>query len=137
MAHPLARGLRSLVAFALAFGLAGHAALAQTIETRAKQAILLDFDTGTVLFEKNADELMPPASMSKMMTVYLLFEKLKKGELKLTDQLPVSETAWRMQGSKMFVAINSKVAVEDLIRGIVIQSGNDACIVVAEAIGGS
>jgi D-alanyl-D-alanine carboxypeptidase (penicillin-binding protein 5/6) len=80
---------------------------------------------------------MPPSSMSKMMTAHMLFEKLSKGEVKLTDEFPVSEKAWRIQGSKMFVPLGGRVKVEDLIRGIVIQSGNDACIVVAEALAGS
>ena len=100
-------------------------ALAQTIETQARQAYIVDMKTGTVLLEKNADELMPPSSMSKMMTAHMLFEKLQKGEVKLTDEFPVSERAWRMQGSKMFVPLNGRVKVEDLIRGIVIQSGNE------------
>ncbi len=110
----------------------GHA-----IETTAKAAIVVDATTGTVLFDKNADEPMPPSSMSKLMTAYVVFQHLKDGRLKLTDELPVSEKAWAMQGSKMFVAIDSKVKVEDLLRGMIIQSGNDACIVLAEAIGGS
>ncbi len=75
--------------------------------------------------------------MTKLMTLYLTYDQLKQGKLKLTDELPVSEKAWRMQGSKMFVAIGSSVPVEDLIRGVVVQSGNDAAIVLAEAIGGS
>jgi D-alanyl-D-alanine carboxypeptidase (penicillin-binding protein 5/6) len=107
------------------------------IETEAKQAILVDFDTGAVLMEKNADELMHPSSMSKMMTVYDLFSRLKSGSIKLDDELPVSEKAWRMGGSKMFVPLGAKVKVDDLIRGIVIQSGNDACIVVAEGLDGT
>ncbi|MBM3533597.1 MAG: D-alanyl-D-alanine carboxypeptidase [Alphaproteobacteria bacterium] len=125
--------------FALAAALiAGTApAFAQTIETQAKQAYIVDMKTGAVLLEKNANELMPPSSMSKIMTVHMLFEKLQKGEVKLTDEFPVSERAWRIQGSKMFVPLGSRVKVEDLIRGIVVQSGNDACIVVAEALAGS
>jgi D-alanyl-D-alanine carboxypeptidase (penicillin-binding protein 5/6) len=110
---------------------------ARAIETDAKQAIMVDWDTNAVLFEKSADEPMHPSSMSKLMTVYLLFEKLKSGAIKLDDELPVSEKAWRMGGSKMFVPIGSKVKVEDLIRGIIVQSGNDACIVVAEGLAGS
>ena len=128
--------LRSLL-FAAAFVAGAAPAFAQTIETQARQAFIVDMKTGTVLFEKNADEVMPPSSMSKMMTVHMLFEKLQKGEVKLTDEFPVSEKAWRIQGSKMFVPLGSRVKVEDLIRGIVIQSGNDACIVVAEALAGS
>jgi D-alanyl-D-alanine carboxypeptidase (penicillin-binding protein 5/6) len=110
---------------------------AAAIETEARQAILVDFDTGTVLFEKNADELMHPSSMSKMMTIYDLFSRLKSGSIKLDDELPVSEKAWRMGGSKMFVPWGGKVKVEDLIQGIVVQSGNDACIVVAEGLDGT
>lgn len=110
---------------------------AQTIETAAKQAYIVDAKTGAVLLDKNADELMPPSSMSKLMTAQMLFAKLAKGEVALTDEFPVSERAWRIQGSKMFVPLGGRVKVDDLIRGIVIQSGNDACIVVAEALAGS
>ncbi len=106
-------------------------------ETPAKQAILTDMTTNTVLFSKNADELMTPSSMSKIMTIYKLFERLKDGGLSLTDTFSVSEKAWRKRGSKMFVGLNSRVKVEDLIRGIIVQSGNDATIVVAEGISGS
>ncbi len=96
------------------------------IETAAKQAILIDMTTGAVLFNKNADERMPPSSMSKIMTVYKVFERLRDGRLSLNDTFAVSEKAWRKQGSKMFVAVNSRVKVEDLIRGIIVQSSNDA-----------
>ena len=128
--------LRRLL-LAAAFAAAALPASAQTIETQARQAYIVDMKTGTVLFEKNADEVMPPSSMSKMMTVHMLFEKLQKGDVKLTDEFAVSERAWRIQGSKMFVPLGSRVKVEDLIRGIVIQSGNDACIVVAEGLAGT
>lgn len=128
--------LRSLL-LAAAFVAGSLPAFAQTIETQARQAYIVDLKTGTVLLDKNSDELMPPSSMSKMMTVHMLFEKIQKGEVKLTDEFPVSEKAWRIQGSKMFVPLGGRVKVEDLIRGIVIQSGNDACIVVAEALAGS
>lgn len=128
--------IRRLV-LAAAFAAAALPAVAQPIETQAKQAFIVDIKTGAVLLEKNADEVMPPSSMSKMMTAHMLFEKLQKGEIQLTDEFPVSERAWRMQGSKMFVPLNGRVKVEDLIRGIVIQSGNDACIVVAEGLAGS
>ncbi|MBT4588211.1 MAG: D-alanyl-D-alanine carboxypeptidase [Rhodospirillaceae bacterium] len=114
-----------------------HASSSFALETLGKQVILLDITTGTVLFEKNADELMTPSSMSKIMTVYKLFERLKKGGLSLTDTFSVSEKAWRKKGSKMFVRVNSRVKVEDLIRGIIVQSGNDATIVVAEGLSGS
>ena len=129
----------SLVAFRPPAGLAAlllvalmAAAPVRAMETKARQAILLDYDTGTVLFEKNADERMHPSSMSKLMTVYMVFERLKDGSLSLDDEFLVSEKAWRKGGSKMFVEVGKKVRVEDLLRGILIQSGNDACIVVAE-----
>ncbi len=108
-----------------------------TIATEAKQAFMIDMQTGAVLLDKAGDELMPPSSMSKLMTAYMVFEKLSKGELKLDDELPVSEKAWRIQGSKMFVTLGSRVKVEDLLRGMIVQSGNDACIVLAEGLAGS
>ena len=110
---------------------------ASAIETTAKHALLIDSQTGTVLLERNADKPIPPASISKLMTVYMLFERLKDGRLSLDDKFLVSRKAWRKGGSKMFVKVNTRAKVEDLLRGIIIQSGNDACIVVAEAISGS
>ena len=107
------------------------------IDTMARHVFLLEADTNTVLFEKAADEHMPTASMSKIMTAYVVFDYLKQGRAKLDDQLPVSEHAWRTQGSKMFVPIGSKISIEDLIRGMVIESGNDACIVLAEGLAGA
>ncbi len=115
---------------------------AAAIETLAREAILVDMTTGAVLFEKNPDTPMPPASMSKIMTAYLLFTKLRDGKVKLDDTLPVSEHAWRTggcvsDGSTMCLKLGERVKVEDLIRGIIVQSGNDACIVVAEGVSGS
>jgi D-alanyl-D-alanine carboxypeptidase (penicillin-binding protein 5/6) len=107
------------------------------VDTLARQAILMDFDTGAVLLEKNVDERMHPASMSKLMTMYVVFEMLKTGRLRMDQMLPVSERAWRMGGSKMFVQIGNQVSVENLARGVIVQSGNDACIVLAEGISGS
>jgi D-alanyl-D-alanine carboxypeptidase (penicillin-binding protein 5/6) len=107
------------------------------IDVIARQAILTDFDTGAVLLEKNPDERMPPSSMSKLMTMYVVFDRLRQGRLRMDQLLPVSERAWRMGGSKMFVQIGSQVSVENLARGVIVQSGNDACIVLAEAISGS
>jgi D-alanyl-D-alanine carboxypeptidase (penicillin-binding protein 5/6) len=107
------------------------------VDTQARQALLIDFDTGAVLLEKNAEERMPPSSMSKLMTMYVVFDLLKQGRLRMDQQLPVSERAWRMGGSKMFVQIGSQISVEDLARGVIVQSGNDACIVLAEGISGS
>jgi D-alanyl-D-alanine carboxypeptidase (penicillin-binding protein 5/6) len=106
-------------------------------DTQAREAVLLDMTSGTVLFEKDADVPMPPASMSKIMTAYMVFSRLREGRLSLDDMLPVSEKAWRMGGSKMFVEVNSQVRVEDLLRGVIIQSGNDACVVLAEGLSGS
>jgi len=124
--------LISFVALLSTLSLPAHA-----IETAAKQAFLIDMDTHTVLLEKNSDELMHPSSMSKLMTTYILFARMKEGRIKPTDKFPVSEKAWRTQGSKTFVHVGDEIAVEDLIHGIIIQSGNDACIVVAEGISGS
>lgn len=105
--------------------------------SKAPQSIAIDYTTGAILFDQNSKEQMAPSSMTKLMTLYILFDKLKKGELSLEDKLEVSEKAWKKGGSKMFVKVGSNVLVEDLLRGIVVQSGNDACIVVAEGISGS
>ena len=107
------------------------------LETKAKQALLFDQETKTIIFEKNADDLMSPSSMSKIMTIYLLFKKIKEGDVNLDDEFQVSKKAWKKGGSRMFLNLNSLVTVEDLIRGIIVQSGNDACIVLAEGISGS
>ena len=110
---------------------------AAAFETTGKQIILYDMSTDTVLLEKNADMPMAPSSMSKIMTIYKVFEKLKDGDLSLNDKFKVSEKAWRKGGSKMFVKLNSRVKVEDLIRGVIVQSGNDATIVIAEGLSGT
>ena len=114
---------------------------AAPVETLAKQAIILDYDNGTVLFEKNADQLMSPSSMSKLMTVYMVFHKLQEGSWTLQNQLHVTETAWKKHyktdESMMFLPLGSLATVDDLLKGVVIQSGNDACSVLAEAISGS
>jgi D-alanyl-D-alanine carboxypeptidase (penicillin-binding protein 5/6) len=107
------------------------------METQAKHALIVDVETGAVLLDKLADEHLPPASMSKIMTAYLVFDMLKQGRASLDDELPVSERAWRLQGSKMFVPIGGRVKIEDLLKGVIIQSGNDACLVLAEGLAGS
>ena len=117
----------------LAAMLPAHAAM----DTMAEHALLLDADSGQILWQKDGLSPQPPASMSKLMTLDVLFQRLADGRIKLTDTLPVSERAWRTQGSKMFVELGSRIAVEDLIRGIIIQSGNDACVVVSEGLGGT
>jgi D-alanyl-D-alanine carboxypeptidase (penicillin-binding protein 5/6) len=108
----------------------------------APTAILIEASSGSVLFEKNADELRAPSSMMKLMTAEVVFNAIKKGDIKLTDEYRISENAWRRGGapsggSTMFAAINSKVSVDDLLHGAIIQSGNDACIALAEAMAGN
>ncbi len=111
-------------------------AVAARPQTAAKQAILIDYETGTVLYAKNADQRMPTSSMSKVISMYAVFEALESGQIALTDTFRVSEKAWRKGGSKMFVEVNKDVKIEDLIRGVIIQSGNDATIVLAEGLSG-
>jgi serine-type D-Ala-D-Ala carboxypeptidase (penicillin-binding protein 5/6) len=108
-----------------------------TIDTTARNAYVIDVNTGAVLLDKNGEDRIPPASMSKLMTEYIVFSYLKQGRATLNDMLPVSENAWRTQGSKMFVPLGGKVRLEDLLRGMIVQSGNDACIVLAEGLAGS
>lgn len=127
----------ALLALIACIALAAGPAAAQTFDTPATHAILVDDATGTVLFEKNADDLMPPASMSKLMTLLLVFERLREGAISMEDTMRVSERAWRMGGSRMFVEHDSRVSVSDLLRGVIVQSGNDACVVLAEGLSGS
>ena len=127
------RRLVALFVLVVAAGLPVQAA----IQTSAEHGLIMDAQTGQVLWAKDGMVAMPPASMSKLMTIELLFSRLKDGRVKLDDTFPVSERAWRTQGSKMFVELGSRIKVEDLIKGIIIQSGNDACVVVAEALGGT
>lgn len=117
-------------------------ASANTFNTKAKQAILMDSKSGAILFQKDADTLIPPASMSKLMTLAVIFADLKAGKINLDDEFTVSEHAWRTGGapsgtSAMFAPLNKKVSLEDLLKGIIVQSGNDACIVIAEGMSGS
>ena len=107
------------------------------MDTQATHALIVEVETGAVLLDKAGDEHMPPASMSKVMTAYVVFDMLKKGQIKLTDELPVSEDAWRTGGSKMFVPLGSKISIDDLVHGMIVQSGNDACVVLAEGLAGS
>lgn len=106
-------------------------------DTAAKYAIVLDYNTNTTLLDKDADVSMVPSSMTKLMTAYIVYGFIKAGKFSLNSELPVSQKAWAMGGSKMYVALNSNVHVEDLIRGMIVQSGNDACIVLAEGLAGS
>lgn len=134
--------LRSLipalsVLLAILIAVPASAPEAQGLDTPARNAFVVDLATDTVLLSKAADTPMPPASMSKLMTVYMVFDRLKKGSLNLDDTFLVSEKAWRKGGSKMFVKVGDRIKVSDLLRGIIVQSGNDACIVVAEGLAGS
>lgn len=132
---------RFLISAAVA-ALVGISSQADAFETKARHAILSDADTFEYLFVKDANRPVPTASMSKLMTVYLLLDELKKGNISLDTPFSVSENAWRKGGaatggSTMFLKIGDKVKVEDLLRGIIVQSGNDACIVAAENVAGS
>ena len=133
---------RSLCILAIGVSMMALSGKANAFETKAKNAILMDYETGAYLFTKNHQEMIAPASMSKLMTVYVLLSKIKDGEVSLDDKYTVSENAWRKGGaasggSTMFLKIGQEVKVEDLLKGILIQSGNDACIVVAENLAGS
>lgn len=112
-------------------------AQAELVETSAEFAVLMDARTGEVLFEKNGDAPMGPASMSKLMTVALMFDALKQGVYTPDDTFKVSKKAWQKGGSKMWVLVNDEIRIRDLLRGIIIHSGNDACIVIAEGMSGT
>jgi D-alanyl-D-alanine carboxypeptidase (penicillin-binding protein 5/6) len=151
----IGRSSHTLIAAAAALGLAcGGAVYAannsvqggkkdeHAFDGDAPTAILIEATSGSVLFEKNADELRPPSSMLKLMTAEVVFNAVKKGEVKLTDEYRISENAWRRGGapsggSTMFAAIHSKVSVNDLLQGAIIQSGNDSCIALAEGMAGN
>jgi len=117
--------------------LTGSVASAQTVaplDVAARQVFLVDSATGAVLYAKDADTQMPTSSMSKMMTMYVVFDAIKNGKLKMDDRLPVSEHAWKQEGSRMFLNVGEQAKVEDLIRGVIIQSGNDAAVTLAEGL---
>jgi D-alanyl-D-alanine carboxypeptidase (penicillin-binding protein 5/6) len=148
---PMARHRLPVAALAAALSVmavwlgAAHPALAQTsgeVVVKSPQAMLMDADSGAILFQRNADELVPPASMSKLMLLAVVFKALKAGEVKLTDELLMSENSWRKGGapsntSSMFVPVGTREKLEELIKGIIVQSGNDAAMAVAENVGGS
>jgi D-alanyl-D-alanine carboxypeptidase (penicillin-binding protein 5/6) len=126
----------------LAVALLPMVALAQDFETKAQFAALMDYESGTLLFHKNADEPLEPASMAKLMTIAVVFDELQRGRLSMDDEFFISEHAWRdggatSGGSTMFAELNSKVSVSNLLRSVIIQSGNDAAIALAEGIGGT
>jgi len=107
------------------------------IDTKADSAVILDVNSNTILFEKNSDMKQGPASMSKLMLTYMVFERLQNNSLSLDQEFIVSKKAWKYGGSKMFVKIGDTVSVNDLLKGVIIQSGNDACIVLAEGLSGT
>ena len=134
--------LKKLCILAMSVSVLAMSGKANAFETKARNAILMDYETGAYLYTKDHQEMIAPASMSKLMTVYVLLSKIKDGEVSLDDKYTVSENAWRKGGaasggSTMFLKIGQEVRVEDLLKGILIQSGNDACIVVAENLAGS
>ena len=106
------------------------------IKSPAKQVIIYDHEADEVLFEKNADQIMKPASMAKVMTAYVIFDKLKDQSLQMSDTFLVSNRAWRMGGSRSFLELNTNVSIKDLLLGLIVQSGNDAAVVLAEGVSG-
>ena len=139
--HPFTGALRVVVCVLIATVALSTAAAPVLVPSPPKLAasswILMDATTGKVIVEENADESLPPASLTKMMTDYIAAAEIEAGRITLDDEVPISERAWRTGGSKMFVRVGDRVRLEDLIRGIVIQSGNDASVAVAEYIAGS
>lgn len=130
--HPLSRLLAATLVAILAL-----ASAAAAFDTTARAAWVYDVATGTVLMDKNSDEPLPPASMSKLMTIYMLFEALRDGRVELDTRLPVSTKAREMKGSTMFLNELDRPTVDELIKGIIVLSGNDACVVVAEGLAGT
>ncbi len=142
MKNGLRTPMAGLLAVALFVAATVNEAAAQLFETKATQAFMIDAETGTVLFSKDADAAIQPASLAKLMTLELAFNAIKSGRLTREDTFVVSENAWRTGGapsgtSTMFAAVKSAVRLEDLIRGIAVQSANDGCIVIAEGVAGS
>lgn len=129
--------LLSLRATVLLFALLLSGLRANELNLPVKSYILLDHQSGRVLNELNADQRLPPASITKLMTAYLVFEALASNKIKLTDTVVVSQEAYKQEGSRMFIELNKSVAIEDLLRGLIIQSGNDASIALAETVGGT
>ncbi len=127
----------ALISLGAASVASAQAIIPRPPEINASSYILLDAKTGHIIVEENADEPLPPASLTKIMTSYIAVEEIQNGNLGLDDMVHISEKAWRMEGSKMFVEVDSEVRVEDLLRGIIIQSGNDASVAIAEHIAGS
>ncbi len=121
----------------LIFTVASISAQADVIDTPADFVVIMDAETGDVVYEKNGYESMAPASMSKLMTIAIVFDAIKQGVYTMDDKFYVSRKAWKMEGSKMWVLVDTDVRIEDLLRGVIVQSGNDACIVLAEGVAGT
>jgi D-alanyl-D-alanine carboxypeptidase (penicillin-binding protein 5/6) len=140
------RSVRAAVGLALIGAASAYAANGPSgpkpdggLQTAAPYVMLIEASTGSVLFEKNADQLVPPASLAKLMTAEVVFNEIKEGNITLDDEYPVSVNAWRRGGapsggSTMFAPLNSRVKVRDLLHAVIIQSANDACIALAEGI---
>ena len=107
------------------------------IDTKSEQAVVIDFNTGEVLFNKNADVKVPPASMTKIMTVYMVFDRINKTDLSIKDKCKISAKAYKMGGSRTFLEIDDKVSIDELLKGIIVQSGNDASVAIAECLAGT
>jgi len=111
--------------------------ISYAIDTKAEQAIVIDFSTSEVLYEKNADTVMPPASMTKIMTVYATFDRLRETNLSINDECVISSKAYKMGGSTTFLEIDDQVSINDLLKGVIVQSGNDASVSIAECLAGT
>ena len=137
----LIKGRRTVFSLIFILFIFSHPAFSQTtqpnLRIRAQSALLMDVLSEQVLYERNSQSKSAPASFSKMLTLYLAFDNLRDGLLKMDDRVVVSKKAWKMGGSKMFIQIGEKVKVEDLVKGVTIVSGNDACVALAEHIAGS
>ena len=130
--------MKSLItAFALVLSLSAGAQTPQVPEIAARSYLLMDMTSGQVLAEKDADSSVEPASLTKLMSAYLVFDALRSKKITLTQTLPVSVRAWKMEGSRMFIDPKMQVPVEDLIKGLIVQSGNDATVALAEGVGGT
>src|SRR5688572_4174341 len=130
---------RLALLFVLLLALPSHAAvpIPKPPELAARSYILIDHHSGRVLGEQKADERMDPASLTKLMSAYAVFKALREGRLQLTDMVTISERAWRAEGSRTFVQVGTQVPVDVLIQGMIVQSGNDATIALAERVGGT
>lgn len=119
------------------FSILAQAAIPSAPQLSAKSYALMDYASGEIIAEKDSHERLPPASLTKLMTAHIVERELKEGKIQLTDMVPISEKAWRTEGSRMFVEVNKPVSVEELLKGVIVQSGNDASVALAEFIGGT